>query len=77
MSEKSKKKSEVSQKKYLRFRDLQARGIVRNWTTLLRWIACRDFPPGRLLGANTRVWTEEEVDHWIAAAPVTRKAGGE
>jgi predicted DNA-binding transcriptional regulator AlpA len=64
-------------KKFLRFRDLKARGIVGNWQTLQRWIQFRGFPPGRLLGANSRVWTEQEVEDWIAQAPISRKAGGE
>jgi len=63
--------------RYVRFKDLKERGIVRNWTTLVRWIKEGRFPPGRLLGPNTRVWTEGEIERWIAAAPVSRKAGGE
>lgn len=59
--------------KLLRFADLKERRIVSNWQTLLRWIDSEDFPPGRKLGANTRVWTEEEIDGWIAARPVASK----
>ena len=42
----------------LRFRDLKDRGIVSNHVTLKRWIEREGFPPGRLLGPNTRVWRE-------------------
>ncbi len=41
-------------KQYLRFNDLKAREIVRNRTTLARWIKKYGFPPGVLLGPNTR-----------------------
>lgn len=60
--------------KIIRFNDLKARGIVSNWNTLLRWIEHEGFPPGRRMGANTRAWTEAEVDAWIAARP-TADAG--
>jgi predicted DNA-binding transcriptional regulator AlpA len=69
--------------RFLRFADLKERGIVSNWMTLHRWVESRGFPPGRLLGENTRVWTQEELDHWLASRPtgrVRRKArahGGE
>lgn len=50
---------------YLRFDDLRERRIVNNRTTLSRWIRERGFPPGILLGPNTRVWSEEEIETWI------------
>ena len=50
----------------LRFADLKARGIVRNRTTLSRWIQNLGFPPGVMLGMNTRTWTKEEIDAWLA-----------
>jgi predicted DNA-binding transcriptional regulator AlpA len=68
--------SQKKQKKLLRFRDLKAWG-VNNWQTLRRWIREEGFPPFRLIGPNTRVWTEEEIEAWFAAAPVKKKAGGE
>ena len=51
----------------LRFDDLRERRIVRNRTTLYRWIKEQNFPPGALIGANSRVWTEEEIEAWLAA----------
>ena len=42
----------------LRFRELKARRIVTNHPTLKRWIEKEGFPPGILLGPNTRVWRE-------------------
>lgn len=61
----------------LRFRDLQARGIVRNWPHFKQLRAEHGFPPGRMLSPNTRVWTEAEIDAWIESRPVEnpRKQG--
>jgi predicted DNA-binding transcriptional regulator AlpA len=53
--------------KLLRFRDLKKLGIAGNWTTLSRWINAGTFPAGRLIGPNTRVWTETELAEWLAA----------
>jgi hypothetical protein len=58
----------------LRFADLKARGIVQNWPTLLRWIACENFPPGKMLGPNTRAWTDAEVAAWLESRPAPRNA---
>jgi predicted DNA-binding transcriptional regulator AlpA len=63
-----------AESRLLRFSDLQARGIVVNWTTLHRWVARGNFPPGRYLGPSTRVWTEAEIEEWLASRP-TSKAG--
>ena len=52
-------------KQYLRFNDLKAREIVRNRTTLARWIRKYGFPPGVLLGEWEAV--EENID--IARVP--------
>lgn len=49
----------------LRFSDLKGRGIVNNRVTLGRWIKNQNFPPGFLLGANTRVWKESDIDSWL------------
>ena len=60
-------------KKLFRYRDLTERNIVRNRMTLRRWIAEEGFPPGILLGPNSRAWTEESVEEWLASrerAPV-------
>jgi predicted DNA-binding transcriptional regulator AlpA len=53
----------------LRFKDLRERRIVDNRPTLQRWIAIEGFPPGRMLGPNTRAWTEEEIAEWITSRP--------
>jgi predicted DNA-binding transcriptional regulator AlpA len=51
---------------YLRFNDLVARGVLRNRVTLGRWVKDHGFPPGLKIGDNTRVWTEESIEKWIA-----------
>jgi predicted DNA-binding transcriptional regulator AlpA len=58
----------------LRFSDLKERGIVRNWPTLSRWIERDGFPPGRKLSANTRAWSEEEVEAWLNSRPTAGRA---
>ena len=52
-------------KKFLRFAELVEGGVVTSRATLQRWIAQRGFPPGIKVGANTRLWPEEEVMDWI------------
>ncbi len=51
---------------YLRFNDLKDKGIVSNWTTLRRWIRDGRFPPGRMIGPNSRAWTEDEIAEFQA-----------
>jgi predicted DNA-binding transcriptional regulator AlpA len=57
----------------LRFSDLKARGVVKNRMTLHNWIERYGFPPGRLIGPNTRVWNEPDVIAWLEAQPTDRK----
>ena len=52
----------------LRFRDLKEYG-VNNWPTLGRWIREEGFPTGFYLAANTRAWSKEECDAWLASRP--------
>ena len=57
--------------KWLRFRDLQKRGIANSWAQLKNLIDKQGFPPGRMLGPNTRAWEEEsEIEPWEAGRPV-------
>ncbi len=57
----------------LRFADLKRRKVVENWQTLNNWIQKQNFRPGRLIGPNTRAWTEDEVCAWIASRPTAPK----
>jgi predicted DNA-binding transcriptional regulator AlpA len=59
--------------KYLRYADLVTLGIVRNRSTLDNWIRLRGFPPGRLVGGTTRLWTEREVLEWVNKGSKTAK----
>jgi predicted DNA-binding transcriptional regulator AlpA len=58
---------------FLRFTDLVARGILKNRVTLANWIK-HGFPPGRLIGPNTRAWTEEEIETYLASRPAAPTA---
>jgi len=62
--------------KWLRFKDLAARNIVRNYQTLGRWIRERGFPEGKWLGDNTKGWPEDEIEAWLASRPKGPKPKG-
>lgn len=55
---------------FLRFKDLQARRIVTSWPQSRFMQQQYGFPPGRLLGANSRAWTESEIKEWLANCPI-------
>jgi hypothetical protein len=50
----------------LNFKDLQSKGIVKNRATLRNLIKRSKFPPGKLTGPNSRTWSEEEVEAYVA-----------
>jgi hypothetical protein len=47
-----------------RFRDLVEKRLVENYPTLRYWQEHNDFPLGKRLGANVRVWTGDELNDW-------------
>ena len=51
---------------FYRFKDLVAAGLVNNRTTLLRLIDKESFPPGVMIGGNTRVWRVTDIETWLA-----------
>jgi hypothetical protein len=53
----------------LRMKDLKCVGI-NNWPTLKRRILKDNFPPGRYVGANTRVWLRQRWSAGGQPAPV-------
>jgi hypothetical protein len=55
--------------KYLKFADLKARGLVNSHTQLARLQKQANFPLGRLIGPNSRRWTDVEVDRWWDSRP--------
>jgi hypothetical protein len=60
-----KEKRKMGSIKVLSYADLKTNGIVNNRTQLGRLIELGDFPPGFLLSANSRRWTELEVAEWL------------
>jgi hypothetical protein len=62
---------------WLSFADLQALGVIPNWTTLLAWQKDFGFPVGRLLGPNSRRWSRQEINVWLASRPVARADFGD
>jgi predicted DNA-binding transcriptional regulator AlpA len=58
---------------YVRFRDIKAAGIAKNWPTLTRLIEEEGFPRGVMLSPNIRAWKLAEVEQWLASRPVERK----
>lgn len=60
-------------KRYYRYNDLVAAGIIANRTTLARWIRDNGFPRGVPLGKNTRAWLAAEVDEWLEARAAERE----
>jgi hypothetical protein len=54
---------------YLRFADLQARGIVTTWQGLRHLQLHQGFPLGRLLGPSTRAWSADEINGWLSTRP--------
>jgi predicted DNA-binding transcriptional regulator AlpA len=54
----------------LRYRDLEARGVVCNRTTLTNWMRDRGFPKPRAIG-NTLLWDEAGVVAWLMAQTET------
>ena len=61
--------------KWLRFAELKARGIVDSWPMIARRVERDGFPPGRMLGPNTRAWSESEIEQWLNSRPVAGQAG--
>jgi hypothetical protein len=55
--------------KLLAFCDLRERKIARSWQQLGRLIKKENFPPGKMLGPNSRRWTEDEVTSWYEQRP--------
>ena len=55
-----------------RFRDMKALGIITCWPTLSAWIRTENFPPGFMIGQNTRAWFASDVQAWLKSRPVER-----
>jgi hypothetical protein len=55
------------------FKDLAAAGLIANRTSLTRLIDNDNFPPGVMIGRNTRVWRVDDIEKWLATRPTARK----
>ena len=53
----------------LRFKDLQAAGVVSNRHDLARKIDSQGFPQPLELGPNKVAWRESEIDEWLNKLP--------
>jgi predicted DNA-binding transcriptional regulator AlpA len=53
----------------LRYNDLHAKGVVKSRAQLKNLIEKYNFPPGRMLGPNTRTWDEPVIDEWMESCP--------
>jgi len=59
--------------KYLRFKDLQQRGLFRNRVTFGKWVRDYGFPPGVIVG-NTRLFREAEVAEFLMRSQIAPRA---
>jgi hypothetical protein len=57
---------------FVKFADLREAGICATHPALRLLVEQHGFPVGRWFGANTRVWTVDEVMTWLAARPSER-----
>ena len=57
---------------FVKFADLREAGICATYPALRLLVEQHGFPVGRWFGANTRVWTVDEVMTWLAARPSER-----
>jgi predicted DNA-binding transcriptional regulator AlpA len=55
--------------KFLRLKNLEERGIAKTHQAVRHMQTHHGFPVGRLLGPGTRVWTEDEINEWLASRP--------
>jgi hypothetical protein len=55
---------------FLRLKDLQERGIAMTHQAVRHMQIHEGFPPGRLLGPGTRVWSVTEINEWLDSRPV-------
>jgi predicted DNA-binding transcriptional regulator AlpA len=57
-----------------RFADIEAAGIVRSRQALKNLIDHHEFPPGFMLGPNSRAWYWSLIEQWLASRPVEHPA---
>jgi hypothetical protein len=62
---------------YVRYRDLQAAGLVNSWNQLANMVDNEGFPPGVLLSPNIRAWRLADIESWLATRPTARRPAHE
>jgi predicted DNA-binding transcriptional regulator AlpA len=60
-------------KKFYDAADLIAMNLFGSKMTLWREIKAGRFPPGRMTSRNSRKWTDQEIDDYVAGCPVERE----
>ena len=63
-----------SQRKLLRYNDLQGRGIAKSRAQLENMVKNYGFPAGFMVGPNSRAWFEDDVYAWLEALPSALEA---
>ena len=58
---------------FIRFADLKSRGIVASWPQLINLQRNQGFPTGRMLSAQVRAWTEQEISDWLNSRPTEKR----
>jgi hypothetical protein len=66
--------SESKKRTYSRFNDLVRRGIVSSYPTLRHLQKTQGFPLGILAGPGIRIFSDDEIDAWLASRPVEPSA---
>jgi len=51
------------------FNDMRRANVVKNRVTLARWIANQGFPPGFLIGPNSRRWDKASIIEFVNSRP--------
>jgi hypothetical protein len=55
--------------RFRHFKHLKENGIVKDYRDLKKKIEEMGFPPGRMTGPRTRIWTDEELEEWHQSLP--------
>jgi hypothetical protein len=55
---------------FVRFKDLKDANIVQSWPALKDLMDNEEFPRGRKLSPQIRVWTVDEVNTWLETRSV-------
>lgn len=65
---------ELPDERWLRFSDLVDRGIVKNRTTVARWVRSGVLPAPKRLGPNTTAWRLSDILRFEKSRPAATKS---